>query len=258
MSADVSTPAKAIARPGGLVRLAKKVIRKPGYAVKALGRTLASRQFPAPEGRDFIAERIGVVSGVFTQVSGQTRGKGFGHGAILAPHAELLWSLVRDRKPARVVETGVCNGLSSAVILAAMDRNGFGELISVDLPEFTDPALNTEAFWEGKGGAVVPAGREVGWLVPAELRGRWTLQLGRSSVLLPAALAGGCDIFIHDSEHSYENQMFEFRLGWDALRPGGVLVATDINWSNAFDDFCRQVRPRRQFVDHSCCLMFKR
>lgn len=239
----------------GLIR---KVARKPGYAPIALYRTVLSRSYTAPEARKFIADRMVELQTAFDGVSGRTaNGAGFGHGGIRHNHAELLWRLVRDRRPARVVETGVCNGLSSAVILEAMAANDHGELVSVDLPEFAEAERNTDAFWEGKGGAVVPPGKSSGWLVPDPRRDRWKLVLGRARDLLPAELAPGCDIFIHDSEHSYENQLFEFRAGWNALRPGGVLVATDINWSSAFSVFCRATRARRQFVDHTCALIFK-
>lgn len=240
-----------------LISLARRAIRKPDYALTALSRQVRARPIPAPEARPFIAERVIAVREAFSGLSGTTRGFGFGHGAIQSPHAEMLWSLVRSRKPARVVETGVCNGLSSAVILKAMAANGSGELVSVDLPEFAEPERNTEAFWAGKGGAVVPPGKDCGWLVSEDLKGRWSLVLGRASEVLPGVLAPGCDIFIHDSEHSYDNQLFEFRAGWAALRPGGVLVATDINWSAAFDDWRGTVRGKVQYMDHSCALIFK-
>lgn len=238
--------------------LLRKVARKPGYAPVALYRTVLSGRFPAPEARPFIADRMVALDEAFAGVSGRTaNGAGFGHGGVREIHAELLWRLVRDRRPARVVETGVCNGLSSAVILEAMAANGHGELVSIDLPEFAEAERNTVTFWEGKGGAVVPPGKTSGWLVSEARRDRWRLVLGRAQDLLLAELADGCDIFIHDSGHSYANQLFEFRAGWDALRPAGVLVATDINWSGAFDRFCGDVRPRRQFVDHTCALLFK-
>ena len=199
----------------------------------------------------------------FDELNGGTiRGKRMGPGGLRPLHAEMLWATVRDRRPRTVVETGVCNGLSSAIILDALEQNGEGRLFSIDLPEFSDPALNGAEFWGGKGGAVVPAGRSAGWLVPEARRRCWRLVLGRSRELLGPVLqkAGAVDIFIHDSEHSYENQMFEFRAGYEALASGGLLVATDINWSDAFDDFWRRIKGRgvrRAFVDHSCALVVK-
>lgn len=64
-------------------------------------------------------------------------------GSMRALHAEVLWAIVRSSRPWLVVETGVCNGFSTPVILEALNRNGEGRLISVDAPEFSDPALNT-------------------------------------------------------------------------------------------------------------------
>jgi predicted O-methyltransferase YrrM len=98
----------------------------------------------------------------------------------------------------------------------------------------------------------------VGWLVPEHRRANWRLILGRAREHLPALLnEAPVDIFIHDSEHSFENQLFEFSAGWQALRPGGILVATDINWSDAFETFRDIARPRVQWIDHTCALAFK-
>ena len=47
-------------------------------------------------------------------------------GEIGRESAHDLYYLVRTRKPECVVETGVCNGMSSSVILAALERNGHG------------------------------------------------------------------------------------------------------------------------------------
>jgi hypothetical protein len=188
-----------------MLQLARKAIRRPGYALTALGRQLQARPVEAPEGREYIADRLTALRNAFAGVSGEVRGKSFNHGGMKSPHAELLWSLVRERKPERVVETGVCNGLSTAVILEAMDRNGSGWLVSVDLPEFTDLTGSGDQ-WAGKGGAVIPAGKSPGWLVTKPLR--WELVLGRSQDVLPGILSEGCDLFIHDGEHSYDCQLF--------------------------------------------------
>lgn len=49
------------------------------------------------------------------------------------------------------------------------------------------------------------------------------------------------DIFYHDSDHSYFNQIMEYRSIWPKIRKGGFLVSDDINWSNAFLDFVKEV-----------------
>lgn len=262
---------------GGILRTLRLAIARPGAVVQTLGRVAKSdwRNLAAGSSSSAAEFRVELqTSGLVDQLNSQlteefsrlvgqkVRGKAAVPGGMRALHAELLWVLVRSRKPQTIVETGVCNGLSSAVLLEALDRNGSGQLISVDLPEFTDPDLNTCEFWDGKGGAAIPASKEVGWLVREDLRTSWRLELGPCRELLPPILSKSSqlDIFIHDSEHSYENQLFEFRSGFKALRPGGVLVATDITWSKAFDHFWSEIKgsgAKRSFVDPSCAIVLK-
>ena len=33
--------------------------------------------------------------------------------------------------------------------------------------------------------------------------------------------------------------MTEFRLGYDAMKPGGILVSDDIDYNSAWSDFCQ-------------------
>jgi len=149
-----------------------------------------------------------------------------------------LYSLVRELGPRVSVETGVCNGFSTAFLLLALDRNGGGELHSIDLPEVAGVDYEPGTFWEGKQGAAIPPGKEPGWMIPAELRARWHFVLGRSEEELPPLLdrLGEIDLFVHDSEHSYECMRFEFEAAWPALREGGALVADDWNWNDAFSE----------------------
>jgi predicted O-methyltransferase YrrM len=150
---------------------------------------------------------------------------------------------VRQLRPAVAVETGVCNGVSTAFLLLALERNAEGELHSIDLPEVAGEEYEAGTFWDGKGGAVIPPGKEPGWMVPEELRSRWQLVLGRSQDALPPLLerVGGIDFFMHDSEHSYECMSFEFATAWSALCPGGALVADDVNVNSAWDEFTAEV-----------------
>lgn len=191
----------------------------------------------------------------FSQLEGSTaRGQGYVHGALPRRHAYCLYGLIRKLAPEKIVETGVCNGYSTAVLLEACSRNGSGHLYSIDYPEFTGDRSGDQEFWEGKGGAVVPEDREPGWIIPGSVRDRWTLKLGLSSDLLEPLLEdlGTIDMFFHDSEHSFENQLFEMKAAWKKLAPTGSLVCSDINWSDAFDSFWTGVRGKgstRHFVD---------
>jgi hypothetical protein len=152
-----------------------------------------------------------------------------------------LYALVRKLRPRVAVETGVCNGFSTAFLLLALERNGIGELHSIDLPEVVGADYEPGTFWEGKQGAAIPPGKDPGWMIPARLRERWQLALGRSEDELPPLLARvrEIDLFVHDSEHSYECMDFEFRSAWPALGDGGALVADDWNWNDAFAELAR-------------------
>ncbi len=149
-------------------------------------------------------------------------------------NAVLLYSFIRKIKPEIMVETGVCNGLSSTIILKAMEKNDKGFLFSVDLPVKAGEI-------EGKDGAVIPPERSSGWMVPDGLRDRWKLYLGNTFYKLPTVFdkISKIDIFLHDSEHSYEAMMFEYCLAWKHLKAEGYLLSDNIDHSDAFKDFSR-------------------
>jgi predicted O-methyltransferase YrrM len=179
----------------------------------------------------------------WSTVRGTTRGHRYNTGRATGRDGYgeglRLYAVVRKLKPRVAVETGVCNGVSTAFLLLALARNGVGKLHSVDLPEVAGEDYEAGTFWDGKGGAVIPPGREPGWMVPLHLRDRWDLVLGRSQDELPTLLErlGVIDFFMHDSEHSEECMRFEFDAAWTALRGGGVLAADDVNVNAAFADF---------------------
>ena len=52
---------------------------------------------------------------------------------------------------------------------------------------------------------------------------------------------GKVDLFLHDSEHTYETMMFEFTTVWDYLVQGKPLLSDDIHWNDSFGDFCKKV-----------------
>jgi predicted O-methyltransferase YrrM len=141
--------------------------------------------------------------------------------------ARCLYVATRALQPTFVVETGVGYGVSTAHILQALAVNGHGRLDSVDLPL---PGRDAERFTAA--------------LVPARLRERWTLHRGTSRRKLPALLAGRTiDLFVHDSSHTYLNMRCEFARAWPRLRTGGVLIADDVECSQAFEEL-RERAPR--------------
>jgi len=169
-------------------------------------------------------------------------GVGYTPGAIGSAERLYLYAIFRTLKPRLAVETGVANGYSTAFSLLALERNGEGELYSIDLPREVGQDYAPGTFYEGTGRAGIPPGSEPGWLIPDHLRERWTLLLGRSQDELPPLLArlGTIDSFMHDSEHSFDCMWFEYTSAWPALRDGGVLISDDVNSSEAFPRFAAE------------------
>jgi hypothetical protein len=96
-------------------------------------------------------------------------------GWILDSPSMIIYSIVRIIKPDIVIETGAGPGGSSALILNALQRNNKGHLYSIDLPGYDSiiyPKIGR--FYN----IHVPPGYETGWLVPQELRSRWSLVRG--------------------------------------------------------------------------------
>jgi predicted O-methyltransferase YrrM len=169
-------------------------------------------------------------------------GTGHSLGAIGYAEGTYLYAVMRHVRPHVAVETGVANGFSTAFSLLALERNGEGHLHSVDLPREVGRDYEAGAFYEGEGRAGIPSGSEPGWLIPPELKERWTLVLGRTQDELPPLLErlGTIDSFMHDSEHSFDCMWFEFNAAWPRLRAGGVLVSDDVNSTEAFPSFARE------------------
>jgi len=157
----------------------------------------------------------------------------FAAGTLAGREGELLYALVRAIRPLRIVETGTANGVSTTFLLTALERNGTGTLVSIDLP-FFDEDGRLEPVVEGTSidlydASPVPPGKQPGWIVPDRLRVRWELRLGDARELLPAAVAEGeVGLFFHDSLHTREHMLFEFETAWPWIASGGVLAADDV------------------------------
>lgn len=148
----------------------------------------------------------------------------------------LLYLLTRAFRPEVFVETGVLNGFSSAFILLAMEHNQTGTLHSIDLPP-VDERIRAQ------GTGPLPRGKTAGWAIPDRLRIRHKLSLGDARILLPQILQDQTplDVFLHDSDHSYQHMMFEMALAWPYLRPGAWMLCDNVEQNEAFFDFARGV-----------------
>lgn len=141
-----------------------------------------------------------------------------GPGDLSLLHAAVLLSGAR-----LVVETGVAYGWSSLAILSAIEKQGGGKLISVDMPY---PKMGNEAF--------------VGIVVPDRLQEGWTLvrKPDRNGLKKALQLAGGkIDLAHYDSDKSYYGRNYAYPLIWNTLKPGGVFISDDIQDNFSFSEF---------------------
>jgi methyltransferase family protein len=147
------------------------------------------------------------------------------------------YAVARILKPSLIVETGVHDGLGSAILLQALHRNAEegieGELVSIDI----DPST--------------------GWLVDDAMRDCWTPVYGSTFDQLERAVAGReVGMIIHDSEHTYECEEFEFTTAIRNSAPRLALVSDNAHATSALSDVCSSLgvkyglfleRPKRHF-----------
>jgi predicted O-methyltransferase YrrM len=132
--------------------------------------------------------------------------------------AYLLYAIVRHTCPALVVEVGVADGRSTQIILAAMDKNASGRLVSVDINDDVGGGAVGHPRWSLHVHHEATAGAELGALLTA---------------------VGAPDIFFHDAAHTYYSQYADYLAGWTSLKPGGVFLSDDVDQSWAFVDLAR-------------------
>jgi predicted O-methyltransferase YrrM len=146
-----------------------------------------------------------------------------GKYAIGSLTARLLYSVVRQARPATIVETGVFQGHSSFVLLAALQANGSGHLHSFEVNKDSGEIVDT--------------------------RDRWTLFVNdreRAEESFKDALTaiGPVDVYFHDADHRYLGQKWEYETVWPYVRDGGLFASDDIDCSQAFVEFCSRLGER--------------
>jgi hypothetical protein len=160
----------------------------------------------------------------------------------------LLYVLVRHLRPASCLETGVFYGGNTAFLLAALEQNDYGKLVSIDLPDSVirqagmgndhprHPLVGDSEFYDKS--------LQPGFLVPGRLKDRWQLVEGDSLVEIPRR-SEVFDLYVHDSDHSMAFIRAELALAYDRLRGSATMVVDDIDWSNGFFEFCveRRLKP---------------
>ena len=128
--------------------------------------------------------------------------------------AILVYAFARTLRPKVVLECGVGYGISSALILLALDQTGIGSLQSLDLPALADPE-----------------GVYTGAVVPKILRNRWQLRYGSSRKLLPGVLReiDEVGLFISDSANVFTLQKYEYEIVFPKLAHHGVMIFNNIS-----------------------------
>lgn len=188
---------------------ARRWSRKSFQPTEALARTIDSKLWD--ETVAFAAELEAEHRARFEQLRASIRLGGAGDH-------RLLYFLTRLTRPTVVVETGVAAGWSSAAILAAMQKNGRGQLWSSELV-YDRPWLHDDYH------------QFVGMVVDPSLRDRWTLLLDGDRTNLPIILeaCGPIELFHFDSDKSTAGRRFAFDLVRPRLAQGAAVVVDDIN-----------------------------
>lgn len=155
----------------------------------------------------------------------------------------LIYILIRFFKPARIIETGVFYGGNTVFALAAIGKNDYGILTSIDYPSLLIKAKNDD---QGRHQYVGDSENynfesEPGFIIPEYLKKNWQLIIGDSLVEIPK-LNDKFDFYIHDSEHSMEFLSNELNLVWSKLNKKAIILVDDIDWSNAFSKFVVEKR----------------
>ncbi|MEF8814323.1 MAG: class I SAM-dependent methyltransferase [Halovenus sp.] len=156
-----------------------------------------------------------------TRHRSDTRKTGHGKFAGLNKFTpQRVYAYVRKFQPDVIVETGVCNGASTLVVLRALERNDAGQLHSIDLPDEMR----------------LPEDRQPGWIVPDSLHEQWTLTLGNSLEELPDVLADleEVELFMHDTTTQILDD--ELSIVWPHLSTDGMIFADDIHSNRMFDE----------------------
>jgi predicted O-methyltransferase YrrM len=227
----------AVARDGltyPALRLQASTLQQPVEALRDLG-------FGELDLRALEREFEELAAGLYVELADEARTDGdaeaLRRAADPTPSSrdgkKLLYLAARVQRPRVAVETGTFNGAGTSFLLAALEANGAGRLLSFDVSAARD-AL----------GIPIPAGRTPGWLVPERLRGRLELVLGDTRRTLAPRLAAEREIelFVHDSLHTTRQMLFEYRAGWRHLARGGLLVSDDVFWNPAFWMFTKRHR----------------
>lgn len=145
-----------------------------------------------------------------------------------AAHIVNYYALIRELKPKVVVETGTAKGSMTSWVLAALEKNGIGKLISIDIPSEEGKLTMGLSVYK----------KDTGLLIPKEYHAQWHYIAGDAKLYLPKVLSENeVDVFIHDSLHTRTHMLYEYNVARALMKPEAVIISDDILWNNAYFSF---------------------
>ncbi|MEK0083892.1 class I SAM-dependent methyltransferase [Benzoatithermus flavus] len=147
-------------------------------------------------------------------------------------NGRILYEFIRRHELRRVLELGVCHGVSACYAAAAVASLGGGRVVAID-------RLEVAAYRPG----ILDFSRELGFesiIVPFFERATYNWRLRDFLRLEPRPVF---DLVFLDGAHTWEPDSLAFLLSEKLLRPGGWWILDDLNWSIGTSPTARRVAP---------------
>ncbi len=173
-----------------------------------VGEFLQSEHSPAQISTQSLLEGEQVFRSILEKKSGANYEKNFDCEVGLA---SFLYAYILTSKPLTVIETGVANGITTNTMMKALEQTG-GALHSFDIDARTQNVYTGTGNWSFY-----------------HLNGNL-----EKSLEAHVTEIGDVDLWIHDSNHGYLWQAYEYQLASRVLTTDGVLVSDDIDSSTAW------------------------
>lgn len=130
------------------------------------------------------------------------------------------YALIRILKPEVVVETGTDKGMGTMLIAQALKKNGSGVVYTLDNDPYAGSLID-QNYWPNI----------------KRLSGDSVENLN---------LIKNIDIFIHDSDHSYNHEISEYRAIANNISKSAIIISDNSEFTNALLDW--SIKNNREFI----------